>query len=221
MGLLAPLAALACGGGSPAAPSPPVLAATPVPTPPPRVTFSLSAPADHLQYSPAIQPLLPGQSFEILFTPTKVDDVPGHRFALAVEIWLRPDELDILSPASSVGFSFGWYRDEEWWLSMYYENDWHETLNRVRMPLGGQRGARVVRRPDGTADLFLDGNLLMTIAAPEPRMILYTRVVGADATFSYQPGMGGAGFSAPSGGPGTGRCGPCLIAAMTAPPLGS
>lgn len=199
------LAAPGCGSStrseSPTAVSTPTPA--PVPTPTPRLTISLDAPADTVQYSPLLARLVVPQAYEFTVTPLRVNEPYPAGFAHTIDVW-----LSLSSPVlaeSSVGFAMAWLGGGRWTIDWYNPPDnWFYKRNQFDMPLGQPATIRITKHSGGIAELFVNGVSVHAIEASDALRYVRARVLGVAADITFIP-AGIEGATIPSGEPQT-RC---------------
>jgi hypothetical protein len=178
----------------------------------PRTTFSLEARADYYRFSTPLVRLSTGQSFELTLKPLQINESPDQQFGHSVEVWLLTDDATPETfSEKGIALSLIWLGDSDWRVSSYTpESRWRATNHRVQIRLGDQRSVRLVRRPDGAVEFFLEGASVLTLPASEAARVVRARVVGASAEFSYMPSASTSGASfADSRGSALQTCGQC------------
>ena len=164
----------------------PTRTTTPVTTPPAPPTsviemFSLSAEDGQIRYSAPLATLSDGDSFEIEFRPTGINDGPSG-FSNVVEFW-----LDRGPPEDGIAMGFDWFPDSQWGVYRFTTTDGFIDQPVFRLiNLGGRFRTVRVRRANGIAEWLLDDESLVILDDPSNQRTVYARVVGVAADFRYQ-----------------------------------
>ena len=164
---------------------------TAAPTPTPRATVSLDAPADHFWFSPYLTQLSPSQSISVTFTLDRVNTDPAAKFSYAVEFWFaRVADINSADfPTDGYAISLAQSRDAIWNVVTRTPADsYKSTTTQVQLSPGTQRTLRAVRGPDGSIGFYLDGVAILGLPMHRDPAFFFARVVGTTATFSYVQG---------------------------------
>jgi len=181
----------ACGSSnSPTAPTAnPSGPMTPTAVPPSRLTVSIDVPSDNFGLTNTLAKLSSGESAEVLFRPVRINTVTGESFGHSIVFWLFPSpdvRLDTPSPPG-IALGFGWNQRDDWVVVSRVPGAVFQTSGRhVTLALSQQQTVRIARRTDGSTELFLNGESLLTVPNPAFEYLL-GQVVGAAADFSYVP----------------------------------
>lgn len=176
--LICAVGSSACGGG----------ATTPMaPTTTPRTTFTLDVPADHIGYSQPLGQLVAGQTFNLLMTVAQINRADTENFAHSVDFWLAPPGTE--APPFSLtatSLSLAWSSGTQWVVGyLPHPGVFSYTTVRPTITTGAQRAVRITRAIDGSAQLWLDGINLWTVADVDSAPTLFIGVVGLRVDFAY------------------------------------
>lgn len=153
----------------------------PAPPPMPTIeTFSLNADDGIFRFSSPLTTLSDGESFEIDFRPTTINDGPSG-FSNVVEFW-----LDRGTSEDGIALGFAWFPDSEWGVYFFRPGDGFVNLPILRLiNLGGRFRTVRIRRANGVSEWLLDGESLLVLDDTNAQRTVYARVVGTAADFRY------------------------------------
>ena len=168
----------ACGGGSTTPFGPPPVTA--------RTTFTLDVPADHIGYSQPLGQLVAGQTFDLLMTVVQINRADTETFAHSVDFWLVPAGTEMPFSLTATSLTLAWSSGTQWVVGyLSHPGAFSYTNVRPTITTGAQRAVRITRTIDGSAQLWLDGVNLWTVADADSAPTLFTQVVGLRVDFAY------------------------------------